>query len=356
LLIVAAALCAPPTGSGAGISGDINSGSKTIGVGKGGNSAFFAFSELTKPAAGPNQSSRYEVLDNGKLVNPPPLNPVPEPKVQINVGFNGKTFSYTPLVKLDPVPKPTPTISIQQLVSTSGNILAEGAARGDAAYVVFNKGDFLTADGNLFPKNQAITGKAAGASFDPYQVSVGSHPYQQTIDAKFDLGNPTQSGGLTYYAVDSRFTDVDTFFERGQPFSAALWALSIVAPGGPVKSVSDLQVNFMVNPLARSTGDFNPSLTDAQIQAAVESAIVVKGGGATLTNFALFPSGTTLNVSASDGPIEFGTAVNAGFQGTASPEPASVVLAASGVLAVALYGVRRRRPKNPCADYQRPVG
>jgi len=101
-----------------------------------------------------------------------------------------------------------------------------------------------------------------------------------------------------YFALDSRFfPNPDMFYESGEPFTQALWSLSISTNGVLNSNTdNDLDVEFQVNPLARSLGVLNPSMSDSQISADVRVAFQVSNGTATLTDYELFPTGTIYTV------------------------------------------------------------
>jgi hypothetical protein len=202
----------------------------------------------------------------------------------------------------------------------------------------------------------AGTGRAAAAAFDPITVSPGSYQYQATIDASLQLDGPRDTGGILFFAVDSRTTDLQTFYQMGQPLDQTLWYLSI-AEQGPVFSTADLfdpakfDVAFKINDpaLLDATMPNGSAYSDAAIAAAVLNAFTVVSDTATLSNYLLFPSnlpgaalpGMTLyNV---DSAIEYGNGVNAGL--TAVPEPSSLALLTVAILAASVGAFRRHSVK-----------
>jgi len=253
------------------------------------------------------------------------------------LGF-GTPATYGPAVGLRGLPKPPPATALQELMQSRSSTLAASAVAQAGMVVAGPAPPFIFVRGELQPPGTTARGAAAGAAFDPFEVAPGVYPYAETVNASFQLDGPEEFGGVVFFAVDSRFSNPETFYARGQPFEEALWALSLFADS-PVSDPSQLQVDFLVNPQARALGVFNPSLTDAQLTAAVRAAITVSDGVASLTNFSLFPTGTTLTVRSIDGTIRFGEGVNAGITSPAVPEPGSLALLSVGGL-VAL-GARR---------------
>ena len=53
----------------------------------------------------------------------------------------------------------------------------------------------------------AGTGRATGAAFDPVMLRPGVYPYQEIIDASLQLDTPLDTGGVLFFAVNSRLTD-----------------------------------------------------------------------------------------------------------------------------------------------------
>jgi len=69
----------------------------------------------------------------------------------------------------------------------------------------------------------AGTGRATGAAFDPVMLRPGVYPYQEIIDASLQLDTPLDTGGVLFFAVDSRLTDPATFYADGEPLENTLW-------------------------------------------------------------------------------------------------------------------------------------
>jgi len=191
--------------------------------------------------------------------------------------------------------------------------------------------------------DSGIGGKAASAAFDPFDVSSGEYLYAPTISAAFQMDEIGDFGGIVFFALDSRLSSraaVDLFYERGQPFSEALWAMSITTRGRLVSdSDNDLNVRFSINPIARSPGSagqrpiLDPSVSDEDIGAAIKSRFHVADGTAILEESPFFPTGTMYRVDANgvDGPTRFGFGVNAGLT-TAVPGPSALALLLIGGL------------------------
>ena len=75
----------------------------------------------------------------------------------------------------------------------------------------------------------AGTGRATGAAFDPVMLRPGVYPHQEIIDASLQLDTPLDTGGVLFFAVDSRltdpatFSDPATFYADREPLENTLW-------------------------------------------------------------------------------------------------------------------------------------
>ena len=204
-------------------------------------------------------------------------------------------------------------------------------------------------------------GKAAGAAFDPVSVSPGTYAYQEVIDASLQLDNVLDTGGVTFFAVDSRLTDPDTFYALGEPLNTTLWYLT-VAENGALTSLSDLldptkfDVTFKINDrtLLNPVDSSGTPYTDAMIASSVRNAFSLVGNTATLPPFMLFPSAApgsalpgTTNYLVS-GPIQYGEGLNAGL--TTVSEPSGLALLALGGLLLRGRALRRGRNASATAS------
>ena len=211
-------------------------------------------------------------------------------------------------------------------------------------------GKYLAAFGSTNSKDKKPPeGAAAGAAFDPILIPGGALlAYSPMVDASFQIGDSSITGGADIYAVDSTvFTsdDLSNFLNDGSPFENTLWHLNLAA-NGPVAGTSDVSVDFELNPLALdeiifptlylvSLPGYSMDLSDQElaelideaVDKAVREAFVLVGDTVQLQNFLLFPDGT---LYAPINSVEYAEGVDAGL--TTVPEPASILLLASATL------------------------
>jgi hypothetical protein len=336
------------------VTGDMRGGAGAPGTGMG-TLGLFAFSQVTtKFGTISNEMSDDNFLDSSDMKTgfiKAPAAAAPSITIKVGDGKKIPVMSYKPVVGFGPGsggdparPKPTaattpPNTAKEVLESTTlvpGLSTANqfiGKAEYDLPTNAAPKG-FIKATGTGV---KGVTGSAAAAAFDPFSVSPGTFSsYQYTINANLQLDQVGDYAGITFFALDSRFTDPDLFYANSEPFNEALWSLTIASQVVPA-SPSDLDVKFSINPSARLLGILNPSMTDDQIGSLVQNAFTFPNGIATLTSFDLFPSGTIYTVS---GTISYATGVNAGI--TAIPEPSSLTLLSIGAAGVMGYARRRR--------------
>jgi len=324
------------------VSGDIDTGFQNAGLG-GGTVTYLAHSQqFTTLASGPNDRTNLSTVSNlnGQTFQFN-LPVVQGATISVSKGFLRGSKTYSPVVGFKDRAKPPADVTIQDIASVSGSF------QGRATLVPTrgNTTGHVSARGTNTSPNQD-TGKAAASAVDPFEVAPGVHSYGQTINLSLQLDFASESGGVTYFALDSRFTDLDTFFDQEDPFGEALWALSVFA-NGPTDSLSSVDVDFMVNPMARSLGLFNPSLSDMQLEDAVRDALSLNGNLVSLTDFSLFPGGTMLTVRSEDGNIQFGMGVSASIEAAgaaAVPEQGTLALVLVGLGPLArVCGWHRRR-------------
>lgn len=379
------------------------SGTGLTPAGGGAKSTLFAFSQnntiLNRQQAGPNAGSFQDTVPPGGVAVFAPLSRIvplnrladfaPKPRVlePVPLAMSGvpqrplvaicvrNDCSYSPSVSPGPQDKLGAGEGADIVLSSSP---AEGTPRrvlvqGAAAYIPQgliggdrNQTALIAAGGEV---GRGIDGKAAGAAFDPFEVSPGDYPYQTFIDAFVQLDGKSDLGGITYFAMDSRRTPsiptgVETFYERGQSFDEAVWFLHITVNGvldspsdllDPTKLVIDFKINdtYILRPLQSLGLDEMPFtsddilFTDQVIADAIRDAFTLSNGTATLTSYPLFPTNppdspsrglmgtTTYRVNA---PITYGAGVNAAL--SQIPEPSGLALLGIGILAL-LVGAAR---------------
>jgi hypothetical protein len=321
-----------------GVTGDVATPSKPLKV-AGGTNALYAFSIQTAPVNSPANQVANLLTRTGAKTTTAALGQAPGVEIKV-VSKKGATTTYgsPPLstVGKDNMPKPVAPVDSVTARSESGDP-TKGVAEGQGLYVV-GPGT-IRAEGFL---NDKVVGAAAGAAYDPFHLGGGTiSNYEYTINAAFQLDKVNDSGGLVFFAVDSRFSDPETFYDRGEPLSQALWWLSI-AGSDVVGGRSDLAVQFHINDAARESGILNPIISDASIAKAVQDNFEMNGGTLQLTNFNLFPDGTTFNVGSG---IDYAVGVN-GAVSYAVPEPPALLLLCSGVV-LGLAACRSRSHEEP---------
>ncbi len=222
-----------------------------------------------------------------------------------------------------------------------------------------NTGAFFTESklGAFGLSNGGAEGTAAGAAFDPIDVAPRTYDYQFSVNSRLELGGPLDTGGLTFFAVDSRLSGsrsaVDLFYERGQPFDEALWSLSISA-SGPVGGLEDLLVDFRLSEDAQTLGYLTLPLrpdgmpyTEDDFEEQIVRAFKMEGLVASLVDFPLFPDGTDYFASGTgNNAVRYGFGLNAGLSAAAVPEPTSLILLSTGAVGLLVYVMRHRASAN----------
>lgn len=328
--------------SAGSVSGDLDTGPQQVGLG-GGTSSYFAYSRQTKPtASGPNAHRFFRKHTVNGDVDYKEGNDVAVNNTYINVykGFWSGTVSYGPAAEVRNRPKMNglATDVDEKLVSFSGVFHGEALVNaGDAL-----KAGYVRAKAErIGPDKAQASGSAAAAAFDPFPIAPGDYLYNQVINASLGL-EPDESGGLTFFAVDSRLTDPEAFYGEEEPFTEVLWELSLYAPG-PISDLAQVDVHFYTNPVARSLGYFDLAVSDSAMESAVRLALSLTDGVASLTNYTLFPSDTFLSVLPENGTIQFGMGTHAHLEAEVVPELGSWVLtAAAAAIGAGRYCKRRR--------------
>ena len=322
------------------------------GTGGMGTEAFYGFSQETDMGA--NVTNVAGTVDNA---SPPNFTPFQLNMNGVKIKTKAKPDGYGPTVWIAGRAKPT-------------------APNMDAAFSYSRVPDpndpnqaFLYGGGSYTPATKRVgaggfsqngaKGEAAGSAEDPFSVSPGTYrDYQYSAHVAITL-DQASFGGLTYFALDSRYTAVNTFYERGQPFDEALWSLSISATG-PLGSASDLDVAFSYNPAALTLlhSDGVTRYTNEEIAATIEGFLGRNiSDGSLDTTFDLFPSSTNTllpgstaySVTSSDGdPITYAFGLNAGLT-SPIPEPSTFALLGIGILGLLGYGWRRKQPAGEAA-------
>lgn len=299
---------------------------------QGSTSTLYAYSQVIQPSpVGPNASSSYGF--NGAFTFPAAAVPGQSIVVKSGIINQNKTF-YSPVVGVTNAGKPPiPAGQTDGTQSVSSNSRLGGGGASGFAFYHANSGivpDSVQATGTLTPPTTGfLVGAAAASAVDPALIPPGSYPYPILIDADFQMDDSNESGGVNVFALDSRFTDLDTFYERGEPLDQSLWAMVIYTSGIP-HNKSDITLAFYVNPAARSLGILNPALSNQQIADNAIDALSVNDGVVELDNFSPFAAGTMFAVRGQDGTIEYGAGVDAGIQQV--PEPSALVLLLAGLL------------------------
>ena len=242
-----------------------------------GTSTLYAYTEVKKPTqSGPNSTS--SINTNGTSAG---VLTAAGQSITVKRGIvNQNSFTYSPVVGVTNSAKPPipngQNVGTQTVYSTSAP-QGGGSAKADAGFQNWSgRPDAVVASGTLTaPPQGVLVGAAAASAVDPISIAPGVYPYAQSIDVSLQLDNLDQTGGVALYALDSRLTNLDSFFASGEPLDQALWAMTIFANNVP-NSLSDLTVQFYINPLARSMGILNPSYSDSQIATNVESAVRIR--------------------------------------------------------------------------------
>jgi hypothetical protein len=199
------------------------------------------------------------------------------------------------------------------------------------------------------------SGKAAGAAYDPTSVPGGSsYSYQPLMDASIQTDGIGSTASAMVYAVDSYvFTsdNVANFLDDGAPFANSLWELGVSASGA-VSSVSDLDVEFDLNPMALdelgfptsylySLPGYSPSMTEAEVALLIDQQMdaalaspgvwTIAGGEADLTGFSPFPAGTMYTPEGSE--VDYAAGADAYVEDDV-PEPGSAAGMLVGLIAL----------------------
>jgi hypothetical protein len=238
------------------------------------------------------------------------------------------------------------------ITSVTGQYMGQASADNIGGTRVLS----ASADAGALPPPQ---GNAAARALDPYSISSGAGPlaYAPKLNGALNANAPGVAAGALWWATDSSVFTSDSvykFTDDGEPLDKTLWYLAI-DDAGAINSLADVNVDFVLNPLALDEITFDPgflstigsfsnptteaALIDAAIDQRVENALSLNGGALSLsTDFDPFPSGTTFTPVA--GGVTYGDGVEAAV---AAPEPSSVLLLLPGA---ALAARIRRRGAN----------
>jgi hypothetical protein len=290
------------------------------------------------------------LVDNYTMRNAQPTPEInyyqPTVGLAVTMGTAPNTTTVPVAIRKNSIANPGDNVT---LTSTSGAYSATAKAFVSSGGV---RGILADATGTPPPG-----GRSAARAFDPIDIPSGTaFSYSPTISATVQLGSAGIDGGFAYFAVDSSvFTSdtVDNYVQDGAPFDGSLWYLT-VGGDSPTASTSDAQVDFQLNPLAlneiqlptsfiASLGPFTDTdsevlLIDSAIDQSIGSQLTLNGNTVGLDNVNVFPTGTTFG--AINGGVEYAEDVDAAL--TTAPEPASLVILATGLLACAAM---RRVPK-----------
>jgi hypothetical protein len=334
----------------------------TANVGTGATTSLYAYSYRLTPNGlqfGPNATVTVSLTSNGTPATTAPNVANSEFKIPVPVPGQPGTFAYYGnTVALKDQAKSLMVKPDDQELLQSASSLHRGYAR-----------QFVTDTGTLQIQAYAIglgspNGKAAGAAYDPFIVPGGAtYTYAPAVDASVECDDTSSFASAMAYAVDSTtFTsdDLDNFPEDGAPMNQTLWFVGVSADG-PIASVSDLGIDFELNPLALNEISFpttylsmlpgySPTLSaaqlavliDAQIDGTLEQpgVITISDGTASISDYSLFPDGTTFTpFNGQD--VEYGDGANAAEEEV--PEPGAVGLL---VLALPLIASRPSRKAN----------
>jgi hypothetical protein len=341
-------------GRAAVVAGDTTTGA-VFAAGALGTTELFAYSQQTSGRVTTTNASTLGITSVGPLGGPFVVTPIPGFGV-LGDGTCILVVAAGPNCAAGPRVYGPPVAGIRGLAKPAVPVPPNNAGQSGSS----TTGAFMGLAAFTTPTNRisaggtgAGTGRAAAAAFDPIAVSPGSYQYQATIDASLQLDGPDDAGGILFFAVDSRTTDLQTFYQMGEPLDQTLWYLSI-AEQGPVFSTADLfdpakfDVTFKINDpaLVDATMPNGSAYSDAAIAAALLNAFTVENDTATLSNYLLFPSNVVgaplpgMTVYNVDSTIEYGNGVNAGL--TTVPEPSSLTLLTIAILAAGAVVLRRQ--------------
>jgi hypothetical protein len=342
--LATSAVATPNTANaGAMVTGDVMTNPPFVALGATGKTSLRAFSQ---EGAQTNKNFFGDLTSGGKVINPAP-NGALLPLIQnISVELPTGVMRYVPVIGLADQPK----TNIKQASDIQTQFSVTGTYQGSGNQFQSPSGRYIAA--LAFTNSTAAkppAGAAAGAAYDPILVPGGAmYSYSPMVDASFQLGDVSESGGVDMYAVDSTvFTsdDLSNFLNDGSPFDETLWHLNLAA-NGPVTDPSNVSVDFELNPLALaeiifptsylvSLPGYSMSLTDAQIAELIDAAVdgaatealSLVGDTVQLQNFSPFPAGTSYAPTKS---AEYAEGVDAGL--TTVPEPSSILLLAGAIL------------------------
>jgi len=308
-----------------------------------GTNTLYAYSQLAVPAVGPNSDVGHDI----NFAAAPAVGVVAGASISSTHGlFPPVTSVYSPVVGVSGVAKAV--LPANQKYGGedvySSSTAPQGRAYGDAAYKTSHTllPDSMSAYATLTatPGN-GVTGASAAYANDPETIPTpGTYSYDPVVDGCLELDDPSQTGGISWFAVDSRETNLGSWEANGQPASQTLWELTISASGIP-QSPSDVTVNFYLNPQDASLGILGTAYTQSQIQANVLNAVTVSNGVVTLNSMSLFDPGAQYFVpSGSSTPVQYDYGDVGDVAGTTTtiPEPSSLVVLSMGVL-----GLLRKR-------------
>jgi len=357
---------ASTTSHGATAAAGVGDGLKTAALGGSGTTSLYAYTiqnaTSTSPQVGPNDAVTASLTSDGMPSTMPPAVKDTDFKIPVPSRAQG-IFKYygNPTVSLLDQNKSliVKAGDSETITSASGaySALAAQLAKADGTREI-QAGTRLT---------DSVAGKAAAAAYDPVTIPGGStYSYAPTVSASVQVDDLTTSAGTVSYALDSNtFTsgDLDTFPTGSPSMDPTLWYLGLSADG-PVASVSDLGIDFELNPVAlneisfptaylTSLPGYSPSLTPAELAALIDTQIetalmqpgvisIAGDGTASLSDYQFFPDGTTFT-PANGQDVEYADGSNAAIEDDV-PEPESggfFVLAALGL------GISRR-PRRVC--------
>lgn len=308
-----------------------------------GTNTLYAYSQLAVPAVGPNATTTHTINN----ASAPAVGVVAGASITSYHGLLLTKYVYSPVVGVTGVAKavlPAGQTSGGERVSSSSSA-PQGEAYAAAAYnthSAFYLSDNMLSTATLTARpGNTVVGASAAYANDPETIPTpGTYSYDPMVDGSLVLDDPSQTGGISWFAVDSRETNLASWEANGQPASDTLWELTISASGIP-QSPSDLTVNFYLNPQDASLGILSTSYTQSQIQANVLNAVTVSNGVVTLNSMSLFDPGAQYFVpsgSSTAVQYDYGDVGDVAGSTTTIPEPSSLVLLSVGVL-----GLLRKR-------------